>query len=327
MADLNSLSVIIFLLVVLITIIIEKILIPRLTNKAIQPIYNDGPSWHLSKSGTPTMGGLAFMVAIISTLAISSPILFNLKYEKASISILITIFFCIGNSIIGLIDDLTKLKRKENAGLTPWQKLLFQLIFAIIFLMARKRFLNDSTILEFPFANIDLGFLYYPLSIVLILGIVNCANLTDGIDGLASSVALTIGAICLFISNTPEISTIASALLGGAIAFLLFNAYPAKIFMGDTGSLLFGALVASLAFSLKNPLIIIFIAGVYVIEGVSVILQVASYKISGKRIFKMAPIHHHLEKCGVSESRICVIAIATTLILSSLAILLFNLKA
>ena len=327
MISLSITSVIILLSVAFVTVIIEKNLIPRLTKKARQPIYEEGPSWHKSKAGTPTMGGLAFMISILLSLAIISPILFNQGYKKSAISVLITFFFCLGNSIIGMVDDLTKLRRNENAGLTPPQKLLFQFLIAIIFLMARRHFLNDSSVIEFPFANIDFGILYYPASIILLLGIINCANLTDGIDGLASSVALAIGAVFLFIgSNSQEISIISSALMGGTIGFLIFNAYPAKIFMGDTGSLLLGAISASLAFSCKNPLIIIFIGGVYVIEGVSVILQVAYYKITGKRIFKMAPIHHHLEKSGVSESRICAIAIAITIVLSSLAILLLNIK-
>jgi phospho-N-acetylmuramoyl-pentapeptide-transferase len=304
---------------------IERGLIPRLLKRARQPIYEEGPSWHKSKAGTPTMGGLAFVISMPLSLSLALTFLLYRGYEKTSVSILITLLFCIGNAIIGLVDDLTKLKRKENAGLTPRQKLLFQFLVAILFLMARKRFLNDTSIMEFAFGKIDLGILYYPASIIILLGIVNCANLTDGIDGLASSVAMTIGLIFLLIGNgNQELSIVSSSLLGGSVGFLLFNAYPAKIFMGDTGSLFFGAIAASLAFSYGNPLIIILIGGVYVIEGVSVILQVASYKILGRRIFKMAPIHHHLEKCGVSESRICYIAIATSLILSSVAILLFN---
>lgn len=318
------LQVIIFLSVTFATIIIEKRLIPMLSTKASQPIYEDGPSWHISKRGTPTMGGLAFLISILSSFLIVSLVLLRFGYEKEGISILISLFFCLGNAIIGLVDDLTKLKRKENAGLTPSQKLLFQLIFSVLFLMARRHFLNDTTVIRFPLGMVDLGIIYYPMAIVLLLGIINCANLTDGIDGLASSVALTIGVVFLFIGNKNiESSIISSALMGGSLGFLLFNAHPAKIFMGDTGSLLLGAISACLAFSLGNPLIIILIGGVYVIEGVSVILQVAVYKMCGKRVFKMAPLHHHLEKCSVSECQICVIAITTTLILSAIATLIF----
>lgn len=320
----THLSAVVFLSVTFTTILIEKMLVGTLGAKASQPIYEAGPSWHISKRGTPTMGGLAFLITILCSFFIASQILFHFENEKQAVSILISLLFCLGNATIGLVDDLTKLRKKENAGLTPLQKLLFQFIFAILFLMARRHFLNDTTVIKSNLFVIDLGFIYYPLAIVLLLGIINCANLTDGVDGLASVVALTIGAVFLFIgSQNTETSVVSSALMGGSAGFLLFNAYPAKIFMGDTGSLLLGAITATLAFSLGNPLIIIFIGGVYVIEGISVILQVAIYKTTKKRIFKMAPIHHHLEKCGFSECRICAIAIITTLILSTFAILIF----
>jgi len=159
--------------------------------------------------------------------------------------------------------------------------------------------------------------------VIILLGIVNCANLTDGVDGLASSIAFTIGTVLfLTLSDMAEISVISAAMTGATLGFLFFNVNPAKIFMGDTGSLFLGALVASLSFSLGNPLIAILLGGVYVIEGVSVILQVVFFKLTGKRIFKMAPIHHHLEKCGLSENRICILAVIATLMLSSLAILM-----
>lgn len=267
------------------------------------------------------MGGLAFLISITLSLTVSSLFLLNTERKAAGLSIIISLIFCLCNSLIGIIDDFTKLKRKENAGLTPTQKLFFQFIFAILFLMARRHFCGDTTVIELSLGKIDFGLLYYPVAIILLLGVINCANLTDGIDGLASSVALTIGAVFLFIgSSNTEISLLSAALMGGVLGFLLFNVHPAKIFMGDTGSLFLGAATACLAFSLGNPLIIILIGGVYVIEGISVILQVAIYKATGKRVFKMAPLHHHLEKCGIEESRICVIAVAVTLFLSALAL-------
>lgn len=324
MSNILFLPAIVFLLVITATILFEKWLIPTLSSRASQPIYKDGPSWHLSKQGTPTMGGLAFLFSISIVLAATSVYLINTENKSTGISIIISLVFCLANGLIGVIDDFTKLKRKENAGLTPAQKLIFQLIIAILFLMARKHLLNDTTIIEFPFFRIDIGVLYYPLAIILLLGIINCANLTDGIDGLASSVALTIGAVFLFIGSCDESSVMSAALIGGALGFLLFNAHPAKIFMGDTGSLFLGAMSVSLAFSNGNPLIIIFLGGIYVIEGLSVIIQVAFFKATGKRIFKMAPLHHHLEKCGIGESRICVIAVFVTLVLSAFAILLLE---
>lgn len=267
------------------------------------------------------MGGLAFLCSISLTLSVIIIFLLACEKNQTAISIVISLLFCIANSIIGIVDDFTKLKRKENAGLTPLQKLFFQLLFAILFLMARKYFFGDTTRLNLSFFEIDLGPLYYPFAIILLLGIINCANLTDGVDGLASSVALTIGTAFLFLlGSNADVSLLSCALMGGALGFLIFNAHPAKIFMGDTGSLFLGSLSACLAFSSGNPLLIILIGGVYVIEGISVILQVAVYKVCKKRVFKMAPLHHHLEKCRISEGRICVIAVAATLILSALAL-------
>ncbi len=301
------------------TALFEHKLIPLLKSRANQPIYADGPVWHLSKSGTPTMGGVAFLLAaIITLLPVSLILITRSENTKVGISLLLSLIYATTNSLIGIFDDLTKLRRKANAGLTPMQKIFFQLIFAIIFLMARARFIGDTGILRFSFGNIDIGFLYYPLALIMLLGIVNCANLADGIDGLASSVAFTIGIILLLIYNdkAADVGLIASALIGTSIGFLLFNIHPAKIFMGDTGSLFFGALAISASFSLGNPLLMILPGGVYVIEGVSVISQVIYFKMTGKRLFKMAPLHHHLEKCGMSECKICMIAIIATLVLS-----------
>ncbi len=314
---------IIYLAVILTTAIFTAIfeykLIPLLKGRAKQPIYEGGPSWHLSKSGTPTMGGLAFLFAAILALLPASIILIT-RTDKSEIGIalLISLIYSVANSLIGIFDDLTKLRRKENAGLTPGQKILFQLLFAIIFLMARVHFLGDRGILRFSFGNLNIGFLYYPLALIMLLGIVNCANLTDGIDGLASSVAFGIGIVLFFICSheLSDAGFIASALIGASVGFLLFNMHPARIFMGDTGSLFFGALAVCCSFSFNNPLLMIFLGGVYVVEGVSVILQVIYYKLTGKRLFKMAPLHHHLEKCGMSECKICMIAIILTLLLS-----------
>ena len=318
-----AISVLSFLFVGISTLLIERKLIPLLSSKTRQPIYEEGPSWHLSKSGTPTMGGLAFIISITVCLIIVSFILINAGRHALACSLIISLIFCVGNSIIGIVDDLTKIKRKENAGLTPAQKLIFQFALSVIFLMARRRFLNDITVISLADLKLDLGILYYPLAIILILGIINCANLTDGVDGLASTVALSISGVFLIIGlNTPDVSILSSVLMGGTCGFLIFNSNPARIFMGDTGSLFFGALVICIAFSYGNPLIILLIGGVYVIEGVSAILQVTVFKLTRKRIFKMAPIHHHLEKSGISEGQICAIAVLATLLFSSLALLI-----
>ena len=317
-------TVLIFTLIL--TVIIERLIIPLLSARASQPIYEGGPSWHLSKSGTPTMGGAAFILASLLTLGIASVFL-TAENRTAAISVLISLIYAFANSLVGIADDLTKIHRRDNAGLTPMQKIFLQLILAIIFLMARAHYLGDSTSIVFSFGKIDLGFLYYPFAILMLLGIVNCANLTDGIDGLAASVAFVIGIVLFFIGllSSPDTALLSSALIGASLGFLFFNLHPAKVFMGDTGSLFLGALAVSCSFTLKNPLIMILIGGVYVIEGVSVILQVLCFKISGKRILKMAPLHHHLEKSGYGETKICILAMILTLLLSIPAFIIYRL--
>ena len=310
------------------TVLIERKLIPFLSSRARQPIYDGGPSWHMSKSGTPTMGGLAFLLATVISLSVVFTIMLYVNEDISSaIAIIITLLFAVGNSLIGIFDDLMKLHKKENAGLSPAQKLFLQFILTVLFLMARANFFDDGKILSFVFGDVDLGFLYYPFAIVLLLGVVNCANLTDGVDGLASSTSITVGVAFLIVgimSALTEVSVIAMTLIGASAGFLIFNRHPAKIFMGDTGSLFLGALAVGLAFCSGNPASVILIGGVYVIEGVSVILQVVYYKITKKRLFKMAPLHHHLERCGFSENKICAIAVITTVIFSALSLLLLN---
>lgn len=311
----------VFFLSLLLTVIIEARLIPTLKKRAQQPIYEGGPSWHISKSGTPTMGGVAFLISITLAMLIAAVILFSKGQHTNATALLITLLYAIGNALVGIFDDLTKLKKKENAGLTPGQKIFLQTIFAILFLMAREHFLNDGTSVYILSREINLGVFYYLFAIVLLLGIVNCANLTDGVDGLCGCVAVAIGIIFFIIGHngfTPA-QILSSALVGGALGFLFFNSHPARIFMGDTGSLFIGAMTVGIAFLLKNPILIIPTGIVYVIEGTSVILQVIVYKLTKKRLFKMAPLHHHLERCGLSENQICLIALLTTLIFSAIS--------
>lgn len=319
------LYIIIFLFSMLLTVRFEKILIPKLKRKAAQPIYTEGPAWHISKSGTPTLGGLAFLLASIICIIFGAVFSFIFIENRVAISLIITILFAVLNSLIGILDDWRKLSKKDNLGLTPKEKLFLQLIVAVAFLFARAYFLEESTKIAFSFGEYDLGFLYYPLSLFILLGIINCANLTDGIDGLSSSVAFSIGVSIFYISaslNT-ENSIIASVIIGTSIGFLFFNIHPAKIFMGDTGSLFFGAIISASAFNLQNPILILSIAGVYVIEGISVALQVVVYKLTKRRLFKMAPLHHHFEKCGWPENRICIAAILLTFIMSIPAYILY----
>lgn len=308
----------VFVITLALTCVIEKNIIPVFSKNAKQPIYEDGPRWHLKKVGTPTLGGLGFLISVSVSLVTCSIVLILTKNYETVLSIVISQIYAALNGAIGIIDDMRKLKRKQNKGLSAKGKLMLQSIFAVMLLAARKILLNDTTKISFSFGDIDLGYFYYPIAFIILLGIINCANLTDGIDGLASSVAFSIGVSLLYISAalSTETAAIASAIIGAALGFLIFNLHPAKIFMGDTGSLYFGALIACSAFTLGNPLIIIFIAGVYVVEGVSVIVQVISYKTTGKRVFKMAPLHHHLEKTGWSENKICIVAILLTFVFS-----------
>lgn len=317
------LYLILFLFTLLLTSVIEHYLIPYLRTRANQPIYEIGPSWHASKGATPTMGGLAFLIASTLSLLFSALYLFFINESHFALSLLIYTFLCVGNALIGLVDDLTKIQRKQNGGLTPKQKLLLQTIVAVIFLALNAKNSKNVPAMDLLGFKIDSFFLYFPISLIIILGIVNFANLTDGIDGLAASVAYAIGISFLLMSAKGALvsAILATVLIGSSVAFLFFNMNPAKIFMGDTGSLFLGALALSCAFSAERPLSIIPIGIIYVIEGASVILQVVFFKLTRKRLFKMAPIHHHFEKCGMSENKICLIAIIITLFSSLIALL------
>ena len=305
-----------FLFTFTLTVLTGRYIIPMLKKRAEQPIYESGPNWHMSKSGTPTMGGITFIVAISLSISIGAILEYLSGNKAASLSLVITLAFALMNASVGIIDDLTKLRHKQNAGLTPIAKLIMQFIISAAFLISRNMMLGEGTAILFSLGTIDPGFLYYPISLIIIVGITNCANLTDGIDGLASSVAFAIGASLFFIytGKSDTVSLIASVLAAGTLGFLVFNLNPAKVFMGDTGSLFLGSMVAAISFEAKNPLISITIGGIYVIEGISVIAQVIAFKACGKRLFKMAPIHHHFEKSGWSENKICLVAIILTLL-------------
>ena len=309
----------------ILTAVLCRIIIPILRNKkAGQIIRPEGPKWHATKAGTPTMGGLSFVFAITATLLLSS--LYEILSENRdnSLALLISAFYALANASVGIIDDSTKLRRKKNAGLSPRAKLIFQFVLSALFLIARKLVLGDTTTLSLGSISFDIGIFYYFVALVVLVGITNCTNLTDGIDGLASSVALAIGISLFYLSygSNETAAFICIALAAGAIGFLFFNIHPARVFMGDTGSLFLGALIAALAFEIKSPLAAVISGSVYVVEGVSVILQVAFFKLTKRRLFKMAPLHHHLERSGWDESKICLAAIILTLLSSSLLICL-----
>ncbi len=314
-----------FFCTLILTAVLERRLIPALKRRAKQPIYEEGPSWHMKKNGTPTMGGLAFLISCL-TVSIPAVIAFFLHGEKEeALSLSILLFYALANAAIGIFDDLQKLRKKQNAGLSALQKILLQSLAAFLFLLLRRIFLADTTAILFSFGWLEIGFLYYPLAAVMLIGCVNCANLTDGIDGLAAAVAFGAGLSLFYISSAfiPHLTYLSAVLMGATIGFLIFNLHPARVFMGDTGSLLLGALVAGASFSFQNPLLLFSFGSVYILEGVSVVLQVLYYKCTKKRLFKMAPFHHHLEKSGWTENRICLTAIFFTLITSLAAYMLY----
>ncbi len=291
----------------LITLALEKKFIPFLMRiKMGQVILDIGPRWHKSKEGTPTMGGIFFIVAItLVTLG------FGTYYVavQGDWSVLITLGMMLLFGAVGFIDDYTKFVKKQNAGLTALQKLLLQLVVAsaYIFLMAKMGYITTALKLPFTEVTLELGVFYYILSVIFIAFMVNSVNLTDGIDGLAGSVTLVIAILFSAISiasGNMALSSLIGAVVGGLIGFLWYNINPARIFMGDTGSLYLGGFVVGIAYIFDCP-IIIFISGLwYIIESLSVMLQVFSFKVFHKRIFKMSPIHHHFEMLGWSEHKI-----------------------
>ena len=289
------------------TIAATGVALPRLQKAhAGQRILEIGPAWHKSKEGTPTMGGIA---PLIATLLCTSAFAAYLSRSLGNHMVpwLLTFLFATGNGCIGLVDDLTKIRHARNLGLTPWQKLFLQATVAIGYLLLlRIHGIVDSAV-RIPFTTFEwqMGVLWYPFFFLVILWFVNCANLTDGVDGLASSVNGWIGVFYFWIAcreGNLSLALFSSSLSGGALGLLCYNRQPARIYMGDTGSLFFGALVVGCAMISSSPLSLFFLAFVFLAEGVSVVLQVLYFKIThGKRLFKMAPLHHHLEKCGMSE--------------------------
>ncbi len=290
-----------------VTFVLEKKFIPALMRiKMGQFILDIGPRWHKSKEGTPTMGGIFFISGSIIAFLVFG------VYEalqSANFSTLIVAVMMLLFGAIGFVDDYTKFVKKQNKGLSAHSKLVLQLVVSALFLFFMKHFGYISTAVKFPFIDIplELGRFYYVFAIIFIAFVVNSVNLTDGIDGLAGSVTLVVSiffaCIAFKFSATPLVS-LTGALIGGLCSFLYYNINPAKIFMGDTGSLFLGGAVVGIAFALDMPLII-FTAGLwYMIEALSVVLQVASFKLFKKRIFKMSPIHHHFEMCSWSEHKI-----------------------
>ena len=321
--SLPILFLILLLLGFLGTALFTALLIPRLrAMKMGQRILEIGPVWHAPKEGTPTMGGLSFLLVTLLLLPLS-PLLFDAYPSKELYAFLVSALFAVSNGAVGIVDDLTKLHHRRNEGLTPTQKLLLQVTLSAAYLAFLRTGGIIGEALSFPFFGaIPMGFASYFVLLLLLVGITNCANLTDGIDGLACGVASVIFAFYALLSARAEAAApmlLSAVFLSVALAFLLFNRFPARIFMGDTGSLFLGAAAASVPILLDLPFFSLIAGIIYVIEGASVILQVIYFKKTKKRLFLMAPIHHHFEKCGYSENRIVLLFSTVTAAACALA--------
>lgn len=301
-----------------ITVLLGPIIIPMLKRLKIgQSIREEGPKSHLKKSGTPTMGGIIIFIALVITLITSGMI---------NKDIYVLLFATFGFGLIGFLDDYIKVVKRRNLGLRAYQKLIGQIVLAIILAVYQSSTSVLGTKLIIPFLNnqyIDLGIIYIPFIVFVVVGTVNSVNLTDGLDGLASGVTLIVLSFFGIIAlgwGMGSISIFSTALAGACLGFLIHNAHPAKVFMGDTGSLALGGAVSAIAILLNIPLIIPLVGGIYLIEALSVIIQVTSFKITGKRVFLMSPLHHHFEQKGWKETNIVAMFWIATVILCLIGI-------
>ncbi len=296
-----------------ISAVLGPVIIPFLRKlKFGQTVRDDGPQSHLKKNGTPTMGGLIFLISVILTSCI---------YMKDYPQIIPILFVTVGYGVIGFLDDYIKIVLKRSEGLTPSQKMFGQILVTGVFAVYMYKFSGISMEMIVPFfpgVTLDLGFLTIPVMFLAVIGTVNGVNFTDGLDGLATSVTIMVavffGVVALGVGS--GVWPITAAVIGALLGFLLFNVHPASVFMGDTGSLALGGFVAATAYMLQMPIFILIVGLIYWIEILSVIIQVGYFKIShGKRIFRMAPIHHHFELGGWSETRVVAVFTITTAIL------------
>ncbi len=313
-----------FLLTLLATYLLEKKFIPFLMRiKMGQTILEIGPRWHKSKEGTPTMGGIFFIAAmLLSVLAFGLP--FVIRSGDATLLWIFLMMFLYG--CVGFIDDFVKFVKKQNKGLTAIQKLILQFAIAGLFLFLMKDRLTTKLSIPLFDISLELGIFYYVFALIFIVLVVNAVNLTDGIDGLAAGttfVVFVFFAAIAYLFGKGDMIVLFSAVCGGMIGFLIYNYYPARIFMGDTGSLFLGGAVVGAAFWLDQPLLIFLVGFVYLWEALSVVLQVISFQTTGKRIFRMAPFHHHLEMGGWKEPKIVMASVFLTAVLSAAAYILF----
>ncbi|PZE22654.1 phospho-N-acetylmuramoyl-pentapeptide-transferase [Paenibacillus xerothermodurans] len=300
----------------LLALIMGPLFIPLLRRlKFGQQIRTDGPQGHLKKAGTPTMGGTIILFAL--ALAV-------LRFADRSMEMVILLVAALGYGLVGFLDDYIKILLKRSLGLTAKQKLLGQLIVSIIVCLLLAK-IGHSTDVRIPFIDytIPLGWFYYPFVVIMMLGTSNAVNFTDGLDGLlagTSAVAFGAYAIVALNSTEPDVAIFSAAMVGAVLGFLVFNAHPAKVFMGDTGSLGIGGGLALVAILTKAEILLILIGGVFVVEVLSVMIQVISFKTRGKRVFKMSPIHHHFELVGWSEWRVVITFWATGIVLAGIGL-------
>ncbi len=298
-------------------------------------VYEKGPAWHKDKNGTPLMGGFMFIVGTLLACAVCYAIWRTTNQELTTVpdntglyKLIAGLGFALLNGVIGFLDDFIKGVKKQNLGLRAKQKMVMQLVVSSAFLYVLYLLGDTSTAITLPFfGELDLKFFYYPLMVLYLIFLTNAVNLTDGVDGLCGTVTVVFCVSYLMIFSSMgmyEHSIFASALAGGCMGFLVWNLHPAKIFMGDTGSMFLGGAVCAMGFITHQHLLLALVAIVYICEALSVVLQVISFKTTGKRIFKMSPIHHHFEMSGFSEYKIVITFSLFALVCGVLANVLFN---
>ncbi len=327
-------SLLSFAVALVATLAIGPVFIPWLRKlKFGQEIREEGPAWHQKKSGTPTMGGIMFIFGIAIAIAVTT-IMFavNGNFDTTYARCILLFVISLGFGVIGFIDDYIKVVKKRNLGLTAKQKFILQVVLAAIYVVVLFAMGELETGVKIPFTSIEWVmpvWLYIPFVMFIVVGVVNAVNLTDGLDGLASSVTSVVAVFFTVVSyivfNEYGVTVFSMALLGGLLGFLWYNKYPAKVFMGDTGSLFLGAAVALMAIDLKMPIYLILVGFVYFAETLSVIMQTTYFKITkkkygeGRRIFKMTPLHHHFEMCEWKETKVVTVFTCATLILCIVA--------
>ena len=309
--EITKILILTFVIGVIIALILGPITIPLLRRlKFGQNIREEGPKSHLKKAGTPTMGGVMFILSTTIVMFVMS--------DSFSEKGMVALYSLIAFGFIGFLDDLLKILKKQSEGLKAWQKMLLLLIVSGAFGYYSYVNLPHDIVIPFTSFKLPLGVLYVPFVIFVYAAMTNAVNLTDGLDGLASTVSvlvLTFFGVLTFIIKDYSLTIFSVALIAGLIGFLKFNAYPAKVFMGDTGSLAIGGAITTIAIISGYPLLIVIVGGIYVVEALSVIIQVTSFKLTGKRVFKMAPIHHHYEQCGWNEVKVVTVFSIITVVL------------